>query len=229
VNLLALDTSTECCSAALSARGALTLREALTERGHAELILPYVDSLLCDAGLVPTDLDAIAFGRGPGAFTGLRIAAGVAQGLAYAAGLRVVPVSSLAAVAERVPAGPDERILVCNDARMGELYFAHFARDRDGSLRALDRERVGPPDAVLAVADAVHAAGNGLVRHQDLRRALVARGLELSHLHPRADAVLRLGLAGLIAGEAVAPEAAQPVYLRDEVATVRAGPVTPLQ
>lgn len=229
MKLLALDTSTECCSAALLACGALTLREALTERGHAELILPYVDSLLRDAGLVPSDLDTIAFGRGPGAFTGLRIAAGVAQGLAYAAGLRVVGVSSLAAVAERVPAAPDERILVCNDARMGELYFAHFARDRDGSLRALDRERVGPPDAVLATADAAHAGGNGLVRHQGLRRVLAARGLALHDLYPRADAVARLGLAGFIAGEAVAPEAAQPVYLRDEVATVRAGPVTPLQ
>jgi tRNA threonylcarbamoyladenosine biosynthesis protein TsaB len=229
VNLLALDTSTECCSAALATPGELALREALTERRHAELILPFVDSLLRDAGLVPTDLDAIAFGRGPGAFTGLRIAAGVAQGLAYAAGLRVVAVSSLAAVAERVPAAPRERILVCNDARMGELYFAHFARDRDGSLRALDRERVGPPDLVLAAADAVHAAGNGLVRHPDLRRALVARGLKLSDLYPRADAVARLGLAGLIAGEAVAPEDVKPVYLRDEVATVRTGPVTPLQ
>lgn len=229
MKLLALDTSTECCSAALHTGGALTLREALTDRGHAELILPYVDSLLRDAGLVLADVDAIAFGRGPGAFTGLRIAAGVAQGLAYAAGLRVVPVSSLAAVAERVPGAPDERILVCNDARMGELYFAHFARDRDGSLRALDRERVGPPDAVLAAADARYAGGNGLVRHQDLRRALAARGVTLFDLHPRADAVARLGLSGLIAGEAVGPEAAQPVYLRDDVATVRAGPVTPLQ
>jgi tRNA threonylcarbamoyladenosine biosynthesis protein TsaB len=229
VNLLALDTSTECCSVALLAGGALTLRETLTDRGHAELVLPYIDSLLRDAGLVLADLDAIAFGRGPGAFTGLRIAAGVTQGLAYAARLHVVPVSSLAAVAERVPAAPDERILVCNDARMGELYFAHFARERDGSLRALDRERVGSPDAVLAAADARHAAGNGLVRHQDLRRGLATRGLALSDLHPRADAVARLGLAGLIAGEAVGPEAVQPVYLRDEVATVPAGPVTPLQ
>jgi tRNA threonylcarbamoyladenosine biosynthesis protein TsaB len=229
VKLLALDTSTECCSAALLARDALTLREALTERGHAELILPYVESLLRDAGLVLTDLDAIAFGRGPGAFTGLRIAAGVTQGLAYAAGLRVVAVSSLAAVAERVPAAPDERILVCNDARMGELYFARFARDRDGSLRTLDRERVGSPEAVLAAADAAHVGGNGLVRHQDLRRALAARGLAVHDLHPRADAVARLGLAGLVAGEAVTAEAVRPVYLRDEVATAQTGPVTPLQ
>src|SRR4029453_4941853 len=156
-----------------------TWREELTERAHAELILPFVDQLLAAAGLGLRDLHGIAFGRGPGAFTGLRIAAGVVQGLAYAAGLRVVPVSSLAAVAERVPAAPDERILVCNDARMGELYFAHFARDRDGSLRALDRERVGPPDMVLAAMDAMHAGGNGLARHPDLRRALVARGLKL--------------------------------------------------
>jgi tRNA threonylcarbamoyladenosine biosynthesis protein TsaB len=229
LKLLALDTSTECCSAALLAGDSVIFRATLTERGHAELILPYVDALLAEARLLLTDLDGLAFGRGPGAFTGLRIAAGVVQGLAYGARLRVVAVSSLAAVAERVPAGIGETILVCNDARMGELYWGHYRRGVGGSVTGVGDERVGPPDSVVA-AGAHHAAGNGLARHEALRSALEAQGLRVHPgLYPRADAVARLGAIGFAAGQAVEPAAALPVYLRDEVATVRARPVTPLQ
>ncbi len=228
--LLALDASTECCSAALMAGSDLQLRETITERGHAELILPFIDDLLTGAGLALRDLDCIAFGRGPGAFTGLRIAAGVAQGLAYAADLPVVGVSSLAAVAERVPAEPGEPILVCNDARMGELYWGCYTRTVDGSLVMIGVEHVGPPEAIIAAAPAVHAAGNGLARHDDLRKKLEARGMRLhAGVYPRADAVARLGAAGLAAGLAVPAEAALPVYVRDEVATVPSAPVMPLQ
>ena len=230
MKLLALDASTECCSAALLAGGELHLRETITERGHAELILPFIDHLLTGAGLAPRDLDCIAFGRGPGAFTGLRIAAGVAQGLAYAADLPVIGVSSLAAVAERVPAEPGEPILICNDARMGELYWGCYARTADGSLVVLGAEHVGPPGSILAAAHAVHAAGNGLARHDDLRNSLEARGMLLhAGLYPRADAVARLGAVGFAAGLAVPAEVALPVYVRDEVATVPAAPVMPLQ
>ena len=206
------------------------MRDTLTERAHAELILPFVDDLLGGAGLTVADLDGIAFGRGPGAFTGLRIAAGVTQGLAYAAGLRVVAVSSLAAVAERVAAAAGERILVCNDARMGELYWGHYVRGSDGALACLGEERVGPPRDVLEVVDAVHVAGNGLHRHPRLRGVLEARGVRVhAGLYPRADAVARLGARAFAAGLAVTASEAQPVYLRDEVATVRPGPVMPLQ
>jgi len=230
MKLLALDTSTECCSVALLSGDALTLRETLTERGHADLVLPFVDELLATAGLAPTDLDGLAFGRGPGGFTGLRIAAGVVQGLAYAAALRVVPVSSLAAVAARVPGAPGETVLVCNDARMGELYWAHYRLGTDGAVTALGVERVGPPESVAALSEARHAAGNGLARHDGLRTALAARGLRVHDgLYPRADAIARLGAAGFAAGLSVAPEDALPVYVRDDVATARVGPVTPLQ
>jgi tRNA threonylcarbamoyladenosine biosynthesis protein TsaB len=230
MNLLALDTSTECCSVALLLDDALTLREELTERGHAELILPFVDELLAAAGLRLRDLHGIAFGRGPGAFTGLRIAAGVVQGLAYAAGFRVAPVSSLAAVAARTPGAVGETVLVCNDARMGELYWGHFSVGTEGDVTALDPERVGPPESIRALADARHAAGNGLARHANLRAALSATGLRIHDgLYPRADAIARLGAACFAAGRTVAPDEALPIYVRDEVATARAGPVTPLQ
>ncbi len=137
MRLLALDTSTEACSAALFQDGAITLRFEITERSHADLILPMVESLLGEAGLALADLDGLAFGRGPGGFTGLRIATGVVQGLALGAGLPVAPVSSLAAVAEQVPAGEGEAILVCNDARMGEVYWGVFRKAANGSMEAL--------------------------------------------------------------------------------------------
>jgi tRNA threonylcarbamoyladenosine biosynthesis protein TsaB len=230
VKLLAFDTSTECCSAALLDGAELLLREAMTERGHAELILPMVDELLVQGGVALADLDGIAFGRGPGGFTGLRIAAGVAQGLAYAAGLPVAVVSSLAAVAERVPAIAGDTILICNDARMGEVYWGLYLRQADGSVAALGSERVSPPDLVAAAASARHAAGNGLARYASLRSALAARGLQVHEgLYPRADAIARLGALEFAAGRALPPEAALPSYVRDEVATVPPGAVTPLQ
>ena len=230
MKLLALDTSTECCSAALMLDDAVLLRSSLTDRGHAELILPYVDSLLAEAGLRLEELDGIAFGRGPGAFTGLRVAAGVAQGLALAAGLKVAAVSSLAAVAERVPAAADEVILVCNDARMGELYWGHYSRGAAGSVFLVGEERVGPAEIVVVEARARHAAGNGLGRFGTLRAGLAARGLQLHfEVYPRADAVARLGAAEIAAGRALPPEAALPTYVRDEVATTGARRVTPLQ
>ncbi len=148
MRLLALDTSTEACSAALLIDGATTLRFEITERSHAELILPMVDSLLLEAGLELHDLDGLAFGRGPGGFTGLRIATGVVQGLAFGANLPVAPVSSLAAVAEQVPASEGEVVLVCNDARMGEVYWAAFRSDGSGEVEAVTAESVSPPDRV---------------------------------------------------------------------------------
>jgi tRNA threonylcarbamoyladenosine biosynthesis protein TsaB len=228
MRLLALDTSTEACSAALLIDGAVTVRFEITERSHAELILPMVDSLLLDAGLELRDLDGLAFGRGPGGFTGLRIATGVVQGLAFGANLPVAPVSSLAAVAEQVPASEGEVVLVCNDARMGEVYWAAFRRDGSGRFEAVAAESVSAPDRVpLDLAALHHAAGNGIARYPELRQRLEEAVLQIHDgIYPRADAVARLGSQELAAGRGVAAEMALPVYIRDDVARPASSTVT---
>jgi tRNA threonylcarbamoyladenosine biosynthesis protein TsaB len=227
-NVLAIDTSTELCSAAVLTRdGRLVLREVLTERSHAELILPMVDESLAEAGLRLRDLDGLAFGRGPGGFTGLRIAAGVIQGLAYGAGLEVAPVSSLAAVAFLASArAADEDVLVCNDARMNELYWACYRVDATATwARPLTPERVGPADRVEAPAGVRHCAGNGVARYPELRQRLEAAGLRFHDgVFPRADAIARLGAAMLARGEGVDAAHAVPTYVRDDVARPTTGP-----
>jgi tRNA threonylcarbamoyladenosine biosynthesis protein TsaB len=228
MRLLALDTSTEACSAALLIDGATRLRFEITERSHAELILPMVDSLLLEASLELRDLDGLAFGRGPGGFTGLRIATGVVQGLAFGANLPVAPVSSLAAVAEQVSASKGEVVLVCNDARMGEVYWAAFRSDGSGGVEAVTAESVSPPDRVpLDLAALHHAAGNGIARYPGLRQRLEVAGLQIHDgLYPRADAIARLGSQELAAGRGVAAEMALPVYIRDDVARPASSTVT---
>ena len=228
MRVLALDTSTECCSVALLLDGEVRLRAEITERSHAELVLPMVDALLAEAGLALGDLDGIAFGRGPGAFTGLRIAAGVVQGLAFGADLKVAPVSSLAAVAAQVPGLPGESVLVCNDARMGEVYWGVFRLEANGSVTELLQASVSPPDRVgEGAATLSHAAGNALARHPVLAERLSTQGLRLhGGLLPRADAVARLGARVLASGEGLPADQALPVYVRDDVARPSRTPVT---
>lgn len=228
MRVLALDTSTESCSVALLQGGDVWLRAEITERGHAELVLPMVDALLAETGLALGDLDGIAFGRGPGAFTGLRIAAGLVQGLAFGANLKVAPVSSLAAVAAQVQAPPGTVVLVCNDARMGEAYWGVFRLEADGIVSALATESVSAPALVGEGAPiATHAAGNALLRHPALAERLAAQGLRLHEgVLPRADAIARLGARALAAGEGLPADQALPVYVRDDVARVPGTPVT---
>ena len=220
LRILALDTSTEACSVALLLGDDLLMRFQLTERSHAELVLPMVDGLLDEAGITLAALDGLAFGRGPGAFTGLRIACGVVQGLALGSGLPVVPVSSLAAVAEQVPATAGEAVLVCNDARMGEVYWGVFRREADGAVTASCVEAVSRPELVGEGAPrAAHVAGNALPRYPVLAERLNSAGLRFHEgVYPRADAIARLGRRGLAAGHGVPAEQALPVYVRDDVA-----------
>jgi len=227
MRLLALDTSTEACSVALLLDDVLRLRFELTERSHADLVLPMVDQLLAEAGIALVDLDGLAFGRGPGAFTGLRIATGVVQGLALGAELPVAAISSLAAVAEQVRAAAGESILVCNDARMGEVYWGVYQR-KDAAIVGLTPESVSVPERVgEGVTQVRHAAGNAFSRYPALATRLVAEGLQLYEgIYPRADAVARLGALELAAGRGVPAEMALPVYVRDDVARPPARTVT---
>ena len=234
MNLLALDTSTEACSAALSWAGQLSVREVEAPRGHADLLLPMIDELLGDAGITLSDLHAIAFARGPGSFTGVRLAASVVQGLAFGAGLPVVPVSTLAAVALRAletarndGLDPSE-IWVCNDARMGEVYHAVFAvRDlaQAAAKAASIVESVSAPTVVAerwgprSVRGLAIGAGHGFRAYPDLAAAPGLANV-YPNLLPRAREVLALAMPAVEAGLGVDPTQALPIYVRDEVAKI---------
>lgn len=219
MRLLALDTATECCSVALLIDERTIDRGTETQRGHADLILPMVEEVLAEGGLTLQQLDGLAYGRGPGAFTGVRIAVGVAQGLAYGAQLMTVGVSDLAAVAQQF-ASPGAQILVCMDARMNEVYWGRFEVTVDGLVAPTSVERVDRPEAVEP-GDATVFAGTGFAAYSQL---LVGRTPSAVHAmaRPNARFVARLAAAELRAGRGQPPERAQPVYLRDQVASVKA-------
>lgn len=221
MNILAIDTATEGCSAALLAGGAAFTRELETAaRGHAENILPMIDALLKEGGVALSELDAIAFGRGPGAFTGLRLAASVTQGLAFAAQRPVVAVSDLAAVAQRVLDldAQVQQVLVCNDARMQEVYWGCFERGPNGLASLVGTERVSPQDQVVlpkAWTRPPAGGGRGFRIYPQLKAHV---GSLNEDLLPRAIEIARLAVPEVEAGRVTAPEHAIPVYLRDEVA-----------
>ena len=217
MNLLAIETATERLSLAVSVAG--TVRERTLDAGqrHAELVLGEIDALLAGAGLRIGDLDGIAYGAGPGSFTGLRIACGVAQGLAAACALPVIGVGTLAAMAEAAPAA---RVIACLDARMGEVYHAAYEK-RQGRLHEVIPPGLHRPDAVpLPAGDHWTGCGAGFAAHRDA--LLLRHGSRLAAVDPgvfpSAAAIARLAAPRLAAGEGVAAAAALPFYLRDRVA-----------
>ena len=220
--ILAIETATEACSAALLQDDALLERYELAPQGHARLILPMLDSLLAEAGVVLAQFDALAFGRGPGSFTGVRIAAGVVQGIAFGADLPVVPVSSLAAMAQwLVETEGTERMLCAFDARMGQVYWGAYEVGAEGLVRLRGQECVCNPEQIPVPADdGWVGAGSGWASHGE--RLAMALGVEPATRHslamPHATGVARLAREEFLRGRAVPAEQAQPVYLRDRVA-----------
>lgn len=216
VNLLAVETSTELCSAALLRGDELFVEEAMAPNQHAERLAPMVRRLLARSGLDVSGLDAVAFGQGPGSFTGLRIACGMAQGLALGAGLPVVPVPSFIALAEQANAS---RVIVALDARMGETYLAAYSRmggDWQAAIEPGLYTQGALPD--LPGRDWV-ATGSGFDAFDWLRGAYAGSvGNRIAQDLPRAGSVARVAARRLGRGEAIAPENAAPLYLRDKVA-----------
>ena len=220
MNLLAIETATEACSVALLHGEALIDRSEMAPRRHAELVLPMAEDLLAEAGIARGRLDAIAVGRGPGAFTGVRLAVSVAQGLALALDIPVVPVSSLAALAMQAPRN-GAAILAAIDARRGEIYAGVFRFDDAGLVESLDRERVtAVADLALPQADGWNVLGTGWSAYGDSIRACLASAPRWADgdRYPQACDVARLAAPLFAAGKGVPPEQALPVYLRDKVA-----------
>jgi tRNA threonylcarbamoyladenosine biosynthesis protein TsaB len=218
VKLLAFETATEACSVALWIDGEVRERFELSPRRHAELALPWAQALLADAGVARTQLDAIAVGRGPGAFTGVRLAIAIAQGIALALERPIIPVSTLQALAMQAPG---DRILAAIDARMGEVYLGGFVRDADG-LHLLGNEAVLKPDAaeVDIEGDGWHGVGTGFAAADAALQARLRPRLasvDASAL-PHAADVARLAALAFARGDVVAPERVEPAYLRDNVA-----------
>jgi tRNA threonylcarbamoyladenosine biosynthesis protein TsaB len=224
MKLLAIETSTIACSAALLIDDRLSERFEIAPQRHADLLLPMIGALLADAGLAPAQLDGLAFGRGPGAFTGVRIAAGVAQGIACAADIPVAPVSTLAALAQDA-AGDSARVLAVMDARMNEVYWGVYEADAGGIMQLRGEERVcSPDDAPLPDGAGWFGAGDGWGACGDRLRERLGAALAGSDARrwPHARAVALLGREIARRGALLPAEQALPVYLRDNVARTRA-------
>lgn len=217
MKLLALDTSTELCSAALWLDGDVIANAVHAGQRHSELLLPMIDGLLRGAGLGVRALDAIAFGAGPGSFTGLRIACGVAQGLAFGAGVRVVGIGTLIALAE---ASGASECACCLDARMRQVYFAAYRKSADG-WTSVQEAVVHAAESVPSLpAGSWTGCGNGFAVYGDALRARLGESLvaiapvELPH----ARDIAVLAAAEMARGGGRPPAEAAPFYVRDKVA-----------
>jgi tRNA threonylcarbamoyladenosine biosynthesis protein TsaB len=220
VNILAVETSTELCSIALLRGAELFVEEALAENRHSELLVPMLRRVLERSHLAASQVDAFAFGQGPGSFTGIRIACGIAQGLAFGAGRPVVPVPSLLALAEQSNEG---RVVCALDARMGEAYFAAYARGGDDWDEVIAPRLVEAGQAPPLPGRRWAATGSGFDRHAWLRDAY-RETVEMRYEGdlPRAGSIARIAARRFGRGAGIAAEHAAPLYLRDKVALTTA-------
>jgi tRNA threonylcarbamoyladenosine biosynthesis protein TsaB len=223
MRILALETSTDWCTVAVGDGVRWHRRDERAGQGHSERLLPMIDAALTEAGWSLSELDGLAFGAGPGSFTGIRIGCGVAQGLAFGRALRVVAVPTLEAIAqEAFRAHGWQCVLVCLDARMREAYAASYARD-GGEWREVAAPTVGPPQdvAVPATHGSWAGAGNGFSTYPALATRLALTGIDVS-VRPTAQAIGELALPRFLAGEGVPAADALPVYVRHRVALTTA-------
>lgn len=221
--LLAIDTATEACSAALSVDGEIRWRYQVAPRDHTRLILPMIEELLAEAGLARSAINAIAFGRGPGSFTGVRIGTGVTQGLALALDIPVVPISNLAAMAWGAQREfGAARVHAAIDARMGEVYHAAF-QIAEYDVALIGKEQVIAAESVPEDAQESVGVGTGWGSYGE---ALRARLSGVSEVHPgylpHARDIVELASPIAVRGGGVAADEALPVYLRNQVTHVAA-------
>lgn len=217
MKLLAIESSTDLFTAALYIDGRIVEREGALGISHSEIALPLLQALLDEQGVALTGLDGIAFGAGPGAFTGLRLACSVAQGLAVGAGLSVLGIGSLEALALGAGDGP---VYACTDARMNEAYCAAF-RVRGEAVETVVAPVVAAPSlAPVPPGQGWRGCGSGFTAYGD---ALAARlGASIGHIdasaRPRASSLLRLAAPRFARGESIDAALAAPLYVRDKVA-----------
>jgi tRNA threonylcarbamoyladenosine biosynthesis protein TsaB len=209
----AIETSGDWCSVALWSDGEIRGLERRAVNRHSEVALPMLEQLLESSGLSAARLDAVAFGAGPGSFTGLRIACGIAQGLAFARDLPVLGVSAFEALAEESAA---PRVVACIDARMREVYYSALEK-RGGRWReAVPGQCVSPQDAAAPPGEGWIGCGSGFAAYPDFLRESIL--ISKPEVRPTAIAVARLAAPRLLAGEGLDAALAAPAYLRDKVA-----------
>ena len=219
MKILAIDTATEACSATLNIDGVVTSKYEIAPRKHAELILTMVDELLSASDISLTQLDALAFGRGPGAFTGVRIATGVIQGLAMSADCPVVPVSTLAALAQGAIL-ESKQVACAIDARMGEVYWALYQADDKNIMQLVGEESVCPPDSVnIPTSVDWFGVGSGWETYEQELQDRMGETLVRYRIgdYPSAENLCTLAVVAYERGEFVDAADALPVYLRDKV------------
>lgn len=226
LKILSFDTSLDACSAALLINGEVYERFQIAPRRHNELILPMINELLLEAGISLHELSTIAFGAGPGSFTGIRLAASIAQGLAFGANLSVVRVSTLHAIAETAHEKFNvTKVLVALDARVQEVYFGAYELDSSGFMRPVSADLLLKPESLILPQDLEKwcCVGNGWDIYRDILPQDGRINTIETNTYPRAGVIAKLGKEDFLRNLQVAPEYAIPVYLRDEKAWKQSG------